>query len=69
MQDLLTMGCTTRFDTKSEEPAFIDEYLSTQEIYVKRNSRRRRRRKRITLTEYLSQPSKPVRVSLIRDQE
>ncbi|KAK9847933.1 hypothetical protein MYU51_017407 [Penicillium brevicompactum] len=35
IQDLMMMMCTTRFDVESEKWAFIDEYLSTQEIHEK----------------------------------
>jgi hypothetical protein len=55
MQDLMMMGYITRFDAKSEELAFIDEYPSTQDIMWERKSRRRR--KRITLKQHLSRPS------------
>lgn len=36
IQDLMMMMCTTRFDIESEKLAFIDEYLSTQEIHARK---------------------------------
>lgn len=36
IQDLMMMMCTTRFDIESEKLAFIDEYLSTQEIHYRK---------------------------------
>jgi hypothetical protein len=36
MQDFMMMVFTTGFDTETEEPAFIDEHLSTQGIYARK---------------------------------
>lgn len=37
--------CTTRFDVKSEELAFIDEYLSTQEIHARKEEQEAQKKK------------------------
>lgn len=39
------MMCTTRFDVKSEELAFIDEYLSTQEIHARKEEQEAQKKK------------------------
>ena len=45
IQDLMMMMCTTRFDIKSEELAFIDEYLSTQEIHARKEEQEAQKKK------------------------
>lgn len=45
IQDLIMMMCTTRFDVKSEELAFIDEYLSTQEIHARKEEQETQKKK------------------------
>lgn len=37
--------CTTRFDIKSEELAFIDKYLSTQEIHARKEEQEAQKKK------------------------
>ncbi|KAJ5413633.1 hypothetical protein N7509_000260 [Penicillium cosmopolitanum] len=45
IQDLMMMMCTTRFDVESEKLAFIDEYLSTQEIHEKTEEKEAQKKK------------------------